>query len=91
MVLFSEITLNGGLLALFGLSVGAVGLWMIVTPGDRQFGVGFLASGLGIALLGVTNGFTDMSPLGRNLYRIGVISFVIGLPIVGYYFFRVLR
>jgi hypothetical protein len=91
MVFLSDLTVNGVLLMLSGLAVAALGVWMMVSPGDRASGVGFFMSGIGLVLLGFTNGFTDESPLGLKLYRIAVVSFVIGLPIVGYFFFRVLR
>jgi hypothetical protein len=51
---------------------------------DASFGLSLLLSGLGTATLGLTNGFSDPSPLGVTLYRVGIISFGVGLPALVY-------
>jgi hypothetical protein len=48
----------------------------------RVYGVGLLLLGVGSTLLGITDGFSDPTPKGRLLFRIAVIAFLIGTPIV---------
>jgi hypothetical protein len=72
--MFQNLTLNSILIMIFGLR-------------GRVQGVGMVFTGLGIAILGFTNGFTDFTPLGRFLYRIAIAAFLVGVPISLYYLY----
>ncbi len=82
-----QITFNSVLMILIGLGLIAFGLWLVTKSGNRLYGVGFLSTGIGNVLLGVTNGFTNMTPVGRKLYRIALIAFIIGIPIIIYFLY----
>lgn len=49
---------------------------------DRLTSAGLVATGVGFLFLGLTEGFTDPTPRGKLLYRIAIIAFVIGLPLI---------
>ena len=85
MISVREITLNGYILLAAGLFLLCFGVSMITTPYQRFYGVGFLLTGFATSILGVTNGFTDMSPLGRWLAKIAVIAYLAGIPILCFY------
>lgn len=46
--------------------------------------VGFMMVGVGMILCGITNGFTDHTPLGRKLKKIGAFLLIVGVPPIGY-------
>jgi hypothetical protein len=73
---------------LIGLSLVAFGIWLITIPRTRIYAAGFLFTGFGNVLFGMTNGFTDMTPVGRKLYRIALITYIIGMPIIIYFLYR---
>ncbi len=85
--MFQNLTLNSILIICFGLILIFLGVWTGVSPGGRVPGAGLFFTGLGTAILGLTNGFTDFSPLGRFLYRIALIAFIIGIPVTVYYLY----
>ena len=60
-------------------------------PFHRVFAFGLVACGVGFVFFGFTEGFTDPTPRGKLLYRIGIISFIIGLPIVLYGALKIAR
>ncbi len=69
--------------------VTAVGLALIIFSAyhgiffyDRVFSVGLLAFGFGMLFLGLTEGFTDPTPRGKFLYRVAIVAFLIGIPVV---------
>ncbi len=93
--MFQNYTLNSIVMMLLGVGLigwGAYNGWeyrrsitsMFVFPTV----VGFILSGLAAMLCGYTNGFTDHSPRGRMLKKIGIFLAVGGLPIMGYAIWR---
>ena len=89
MISAREITLNGYILLAAGLLLFCYGASLITTPYQRFYGVGFLLTGFATSILGVTNGFTDMSPLGRWLAKIAVIAYIGGIPILCFYAYSI--
>jgi len=83
-----QITFNSVLMILIGLSLLAFGVWLTTNPRTRIYCAGFFFTGVGNILFGMTNGFTDMTPLGRKLYRIALITYIIGIPIIIYFLYR---
>lgn len=51
---------------------------------DYSFGFGLFCLGLGSLFCGLTNGFTDYSPTGRMMWRLGVPILGIGLLLTIY-------
>jgi hypothetical protein len=49
---------------------------------------GLLVTGLAMMLCGLTNGFTDQTPWGRRLKKLGTLCFLGGLPMLGYGLYR---
>lgn len=83
-----QITFNSVLMILIGVGLIVFGVWLMTTPSSRVYASGFLFTGLGNVLFGMTNGFTDMTPTGRKLYRIALITYLIGIPIIIYFLYR---
>jgi hypothetical protein len=83
-----QITLNSVLMILIGLSLIAFGVWLITKSGTRIHAAGFLFTGFGNILFGITNGFTNMTSLGRKLYRIALITYIIGIPVIIYFLYQ---
>jgi hypothetical protein len=46
--------------------------------------MGIIFIGVGMTLCGMTNGFTDHTPLGRKFKKIGAFLLIVGFPLVGY-------
>jgi hypothetical protein len=57
--------------------------WRMMTM-QLPMPIGFLMIGIGMILCGLTNGFTDHSPLGRKLKRIGAFLMIVGIPPIAY-------
>lgn len=87
MISIRSITLNGFILIGVGLFLLYYGVTLVLVPYERLHGAGFLLSGAASVVFGWTNGFTDMSPLGRWLAKLAVIAYIIGLPIVAFYLY----
>jgi len=83
-----QITFNSVLMILIGLFLMVFGVWLVRSPGTRFYALGFLSTGIGNILFGMTNGFTNMTPIGRKLYRIALIAFIIGVPLVIYFLYQ---
>jgi hypothetical protein len=49
---------------------------------DRMLSAGMVTFGVGFLFLGLTEGFSDPTPRGKLLYRIAIISFIVGIPIL---------
>lgn len=86
--------INFTLNAILILALGVVFLigagYFLLNPFTRVMGIGMLATASGCICCGLTDGFTDVSPRGQLLRRLGIISFIVGLPIVGYSAYRYL-
>jgi hypothetical protein len=80
-----NLTFNMILMIGIGLSLICCGIWLGL-EGDRIFGAGLLFNGIGSLFWGITNGFIDMSPRGQLFYRLGILSFLIGIVIIIYHF-----
>jgi len=67
------------------------GAYVIVTmPYMRLLGVGLLITGFGCICCGLTDGFTDPTPRGIALRRVGAAAFIIGVPVLAYSAYRML-
>ena len=84
--MFRNLTLNSILMIIIGLGLISLAIWSVLT-GARIQGAGLFLTGLGTVFLGLTNGFVDMTPQGRFLFRVAVVAFLIGIPISLYYLF----
>lgn len=69
----------------------AFGGYLALNSWSRFFAVGFFFTGIGNILFGLTNGFTDMTPVGHKLYRLALLAYVIGVPIIGYFLYHEMR
>ena len=87
--MFRNLTLNSVVWMLLGLGFTFFGAYL--TYKWRFYGfrllpmpIGITFIGIAMILCGVTNGFTDHSPLGRKFKKIGAFLFIVGIPLVGY-------
>ena len=80
-------TFNSILMILIGLALIAFGVSLGLKAWSRLYAVGFLFTGIGNVLFGVTNGFTDMRPFGRLLFRVALVGYIIGIPIILYFLY----
>lgn len=85
--MFQNLTFNSILIMVFGLTLIIFGIWTGIIMRGRVQGVGLIFTGLGITILGFTNGFTDFTLLGRFLYRVAIVAFMFGIPISLYYLY----
>jgi hypothetical protein len=83
-------TINSILMILIGLGMIAFGGLLLFTW-RRFHAVGFLLTGIGNILFALTNGFTNMSPLGHTLYRFALLAYAGGLPLIGYFLYQEMR
>jgi hypothetical protein len=78
--MFSNLTLNSIFWLVLGLLLFAAGGYYV---GYRwrmyPFAAGLCFLGIGSILCGITNGFTDYSPAGRLLWKIGIPTLLLGL------------
>ena len=75
-------SLNSWLVIALGLIFFFGGLCHVILLHDRILSFGLVATGLGFFLLGLTEGFSDPTPRGKLLYRIAIVSFIVGVPIM---------
>lgn len=71
-----------------GLAMIAFGFLIAFNWANRFHAVGFWLTGIGNILFGATNGFTDMTPLGHKLYRLALLAYAGGIPLIGYFLYR---
>ena len=71
-----------------GLALIAFGVFLVLSPSHRFHSVGFVLTGVGNILFGATNGFTDMTPIGQKLYRLALLAYAGGVPLIGYFLYR---
>lgn len=80
-------TFNSIVMILIGLAM--IGLSVLLLLTSRRFhAVGFLLTGIGNILFGATNGFTDMTPMGQKLYRLALLAYIGGIPLMGYFLYN---
>jgi hypothetical protein len=82
MLMWLPQTLNSWLLFGIGVLFFFGSFFHLILYHDRLLSVGLAASGVGFAMLGLTEGFADPTPRGRRMYKIGLIAFIIGVPIL---------
>lgn len=81
-------TFNSIVMIFIGLALIAFGVFVALTPGNRGHSIGFAFTGIGNILFGLTNGFTDLSPVGLKLYRLALAAYIFGIPIVIHYLYK---
>jgi uncharacterized membrane protein YidH (DUF202 family) len=89
--MYFPVSLNSWLMMAIGLVFFLGGIYQFFFSYDRIFSLGLIASGVGFTFFGYTEGFTDPTPLGKLLYRIAMISFLVGIPIVLYGAYQMAR
>ena len=72
---------------LIGFALIGFGVWLGTQASGRFYAVGFLFTGIGNILFGMTNGFVDMTPIGRLLYRLALVAYIIGIPLIAYFLY----
>ena len=82
--MYFPVSLNSWLMMAIGLLFFLAGIYHFIFLHDRIFSFGLVASGIGFTLFGYTEGFSDPTPRGKLFYRIAIISFIVGIPIVLY-------
>ena len=78
-------------LVILGLALIAYGGWYLYRYRGYQYGGGILLIGVGNVMFGITNGFADPTPPGRLFFKIGVMSYVVGILAVAYTMRYILR
>jgi hypothetical protein len=91
--MFRNLTLNSVVWILMGIGcvlAGGYYGWMYRYAITRMFPLpgGLFLIGLAMTICGITNGFTDQSPLGRKLKKAGILLFLAGIPLSVYAFSR---
>jgi len=81
-------TFNSIVMVLIGLALICIGVLVVLMPASRIHSVGFIFAGIGNILFGLTNGFTDMSPVGLKLYRFALAAYVIGVPVIIHFLYK---
>jgi hypothetical protein len=89
-LMLRNLTLTSYLWIALGLGFGIFGAYLSYQwryTGFRllPMPLGIILVGLGMTLCGLTNGFTDHSPLGRQFKRIGAFSLIVGIAVTGYF------
>ncbi len=79
-----NLNLSSILLIIIGLLLVAYGGWSLYRYRDYTWAAGMICLGVGNALFGVTNGFSDMTPKGRVFMKTGVTLLLFGIIIAGY-------
>ena len=72
------------LLGLACLVYGGYSIWLYrrAIVGMFQFPFGLVFTGIAMIFCGLTNGFTDISPLGRKFTKAGLFFFIPGIPLL---------
>jgi hypothetical protein len=80
--MYLPISLNSWLVMAIGLVFLLGGVYHGIFYHDRMLSAGMVTFGVGFLFLGLTEGFSDPTPRGKLLYRIAIISFIVGIPIL---------
>jgi hypothetical protein len=81
-------TFNSIVMILIGLLMIALGGFFLFNAATRFHSVGFVFTGIGNILFGMTNGFTNMSSTGLKLYRLAMTAYIFGIPIIGHFLYK---
>lgn len=81
-------TFNSIIMILIGVAMIAGGVFVALLPGSRMHSVGFIFTGIGNILFGLTNGFTDLSPVGLKLYRLALAAYIFGVPVIIHFLYK---
>jgi hypothetical protein len=82
--MFSNLTLNSIFWLFLGVLLIAFGGYVLIYMRMYPFTAGLVFLGLGSAFCGITNGFTDYTPMGRLLWKLGIPILLLGLLLTGY-------
>ena len=64
---------------------------VLAYPFYKHIPIGLVLVAVGNVLFGLTDGFSDSTPRGRLLFRIGATSYIVGIPIIAYFLYPMLR
>ena len=81
-------TFNSIIMILIGVALVSIGVLVALMPANRMHAVGFVFAGIGNILFGLTNGFTDMSPIGLKLYRLALLAYIVGVPVIAHFLYK---
>jgi len=81
-------TFNSIVMILIGLVLIVLGVLVVLMPAHRMHSVGFIFTGIGTVLFGLTNGFTDMSGMGLKLYRFALAAYAVGVPVIIHFLYK---
>ncbi len=70
------------IISFFGVGCSVIGLILVLNPQFRIPGLGFFITGIANLFLGSTHGFMDPTPGGRLYFRLSVILYLVGLPLL---------
>jgi hypothetical protein len=84
-----QLTLNSILMLALGAVMIGLSVYMVLTPYPRMLAIGLFLTGCGCILCGLTDGFADVTQRGIAMRKVGIIAFIVGLPVLIYtaYFF----
>lgn len=88
-----QIDLNTNSVIMLLLAVACVGggIYCAQYSYLRIMAVGLILTGIGNAMFGITHGFSDPTPTGRLLFRIGAAAYIIGIPPLALGVYRLLE
>lgn len=73
---------NSLLSMLLGIAFVSSSFPFALDPPNRVLAAGLFLSGIATVFFGATHGFADRRPIGHFLYRLGLVSYVAGIPIL---------
>jgi hypothetical protein len=83
-----QVTFNSVAMVLIGLVLIVLGVLIMLSPASRFHSVGFIFTGIGNILFGITNGFTDMTPVGQKLFRLALAAYIFGIPVIAHFLYK---
>jgi hypothetical protein len=84
MLMPANFSLNAVLILILGAMFFFGGVYFAVFMALRLMAFGMFATAVGCVCCGLTDGFTDATPRGSLLKRLGAAAFIIGIPILIY-------
>jgi len=73
---------NSLLSMLLGIAFVSSSFPFALDPPNRVLAAGLFLSGIATVFFGATHGFADRRPIGHFLYRLGLVSYVAGIPLL---------